>query len=163
MRIEDATDADVPEIVAIYNDVIATSTAVFSERPVTVADRREWLRARRAQAYPVIVARMDGAVAGFASYGAFRSGSGYQRTVEHSVHVAAERRRQGIGLRLLEELLDRARREGRHVVVAGVDADNRASLRLHEQLGFEQVGRMPQVARKFDRWVDLSLLQITLS
>jgi L-amino acid N-acyltransferase YncA len=62
-----------------------------------------------------------------------------------------------------EELLDRARREGRHVVVAGVDADNRASLRLHEQLGFEQVGRMPQVARKFDRWVDLSLLQITLS
>jgi phosphinothricin acetyltransferase len=101
-------------------------------------------------------------VLGFASYGPFRTWPGYRSTVEHSVHVAAGRRRQGIGRRLVEELLDRAGRAGVHVVVAGIDADNHGSLRMHEQLGFEEVGRMPEVARKFGRWVDLALLQRTL-
>jgi L-amino acid N-acyltransferase len=162
MLIDDATEADVPEIAAIYNDVIATSTAVFSEQPVTDEDRLAWLRARQEREQPVIVAREAGAVVGFASYGDFRSWPGYRSTVEHSVHVAAERRRQGIGRRLVHEILRRARRAGLHVVVAAIDADNHASLRLHEELGFDRVGQMPGVARKFDRWVDLVLLQITL-
>jgi L-amino acid N-acyltransferase len=162
MQIEDATDADVPEIVVIYNDVIATSTAVFSDQPVTVESRREWLRAHRARGQPVIVARVDGAVVGFASYGEFRPWPGYSTTVEHSVHIAAAWRRQGIGRRLVRELLERARKDGKHVMVAGIDAENHASLRLHEQLGFRPVGRLAQVARKFDRWVDLALLQLEL-
>jgi phosphinothricin acetyltransferase len=110
----------------------------------------------------VIVARAEGEVAGFASYGAFRPWPGYRLTVEHSVYVAAPLRRRGAGRRLVVELLDRARADGMHVVVAGIDAANDASLRLHEGLGFEQVGRLPQVARKFDRWLDLVLLQLTL-
>jgi phosphinothricin acetyltransferase len=162
MLIDDAMEADVPEIAAIYNDVIATSTAVFSEQPVTNEDRLAWLRARREREQPVIVAREAGAVVGFASYGDFRSWPGYRSTVEHSVHVAARYRRQGIGRRLVLEILARARRSGIHVLVAAIDADNHASLRLHEELGFEPVGQMPEVARKFDRWVDLVLLQITL-
>jgi phosphinothricin acetyltransferase len=162
MLIDDATEADVPEIAAIYNDVIATSTAVFSEQPVTNEERIAWLRARREREQPVIVAREAGAVVGFASYGDFRSWPGYRSTIEHSVHVAACYRRKGIGRRLVLELLGRARRSGMHVLVAAIDADNHASLRLHEELGFEPVGRMPEVARKFDRWVDLALLQIIL-
>jgi phosphinothricin acetyltransferase len=162
MLIEDASEADVAEIASIYNEVIATSTAVFSEQPVAVEDRLEWLRARRAQDQPVIVAREDGAVVGFATYGGFRSWPGYRLTVEHSVHVAAGRRRRGVGRRLVQETIERARRAGMHAVVGGIDADNHASLRLHEQLGFEEVGRMPEIARKFDRWVDLVLMQLML-
>jgi phosphinothricin acetyltransferase len=162
MLIEDATEADLPEIVAIYNDVIATSTAIFSDRPVTVEDRLQWLRSRLRLGQPVLVAREEGAVVAFASYGDFRPWPGYHSTVEHTVHVAAAQRRRGIGRRLVEEILSRARDAGKHVVIAGIDADNEASLRMHEQLGFERVGHMPEVARKFDRWVDLVLMEVRL-
>jgi L-amino acid N-acyltransferase len=162
MRIEDAAESDLPGIVAIYNDVLANSTAVFSEESVTVGERGSWLRARREQGHPVIVAHEAGAVVGFASYGDFRPWPGYRSTVEHSVHVAAGSRRRGIGRRLVEELLDRARQADKHVMIAGVDAENLASLRLHEELGFERVAHLSQVARKFDRWLDLVLLQRTL-
>jgi phosphinothricin acetyltransferase len=111
----------------------------------------------------VIVAREAAAVTGFASYGDFRPWPGYRTTVEHTVHVAAAHRRKGIGRGLVQEILARAGSAGKHVVIAGIDAENEASLRLHERLGFEQVGRMREVARKFDRWVDLALLQLTLS
>jgi L-amino acid N-acyltransferase len=162
MHIDDANDADLPEILAIYNAAIATSTAVFSDRPVTLERQRAWMHARRAAGYPVIVARQDGAVAGFASYGDFRPWPGYRLTVEHSVYVAAERRRQGAGRRLVVALLELARSDGKHAVVAGIDADNHPSLRMHEQLGFRQVGRLPEIARKFDRWLDLVLMELLL-
>jgi L-amino acid N-acyltransferase len=162
MDIDDANDRDIPEIVEIYNHVIATSTAVFSDRPVTVERQREWLDERRADGHPVIVARVEGSVGGFASYGRFRPWPGYRLTVEHSVYVHARRRRQGIGRLLVGELLERARQSGKHAVIAGIDAENEASLRMHEALGFEQVGRLPEVARKFERWLDLVLVQRTL-
>jgi phosphinothricin acetyltransferase len=83
-------------------------------------------------------------------------------TVEQSVHVAESHRRRGIGRQLVQALIERAQAAGNHVMVAGLDADNLASRRLHEQLGFREVGRMPEVARKFDRWVDLLLAQLVL-
>jgi L-amino acid N-acyltransferase YncA len=162
MTIDDASEADLPLIVAIYNEVVATSTAVFSETPTTVEAQRERLRARRAEGHPTLVARLGEEVLGFASYGQFRPWPGYSRTVEHSVYVASSHRREGIGRRLLEELLARARQAHMHVVIAGIDADNHASLRLHEHLGFEPAGRLPEVARKFDRWLDLVLLELRL-
>jgi L-amino acid N-acyltransferase YncA len=106
MQIEDASDDDIPQIVAIYNDVIATSTAVFSEQPVTAEERLAWLRSRRCESHPVVVARdADGSVVGFASYGDFRPWPGYRSSVEHSVHVDATHRRRGVGRRLVEELV----------------------------------------------------------
>jgi phosphinothricin acetyltransferase len=129
---------------------------------VTAQDRLAWLRSRRARGQPVIVARHQGAVVGFASYGDFRPWPGYASSVEHSVHVAAAERRRGIGRMLVKEIIARAENAGIHVVVAGIDAENEASLRLHEQLGFERVGHMPEVARKFDRWVDLVLMELRL-
>lgn len=158
MLIEDAHERDLQGILAILNEVIATSTAVFSETPVTLEEQREWLQRRRESGFPVLVARDGDAVLAYASYGDFRSHSGYRTTVEHTVHVAAGSRRRGIGRALVVRLLELARDDGRHVMVAGIDAANEPSLALHEQLGFVEAARMLEVARKFDRWLDLVLL-----
>lgn len=159
--VRDATEADLPGILAIYNEVIATSTAVFSDSPVTLEDRRAWLAARAGQGYPVLVAvgEDDGSVLGFVSFGDFRAWPGYRHTVEHSVHVRADMRGRGIGSALVPPLLERAAALGKHVVVAGIDAANEGSIRMHERLGFERAGLLRQVGRKFDRWLDLVLMQ----
>jgi L-amino acid N-acyltransferase YncA len=155
----DAAQADLPGLLAIYNDVIANSTAVFSDLAVTVEERASWLEARRAAGYPVIVASDSSGVVGFGSFGDFRSWPGYRFTVEHSVHVRVDRRGEGIGSMMLATLIARASALGKHAMIAGVDADNVASVRLHERLGFTKVARLSEVAWKFDRWLDLLFLQ----
>jgi L-amino acid N-acyltransferase YncA len=159
MQIHDATEADLPGIVAIYNEVIATSTAIYSYELVTLADRRDWWRARAALGYPVLVAVDATGVLGVASFGDFRAWPGYRFTVEHSVHVRADCRGRGLGTQLLKALLPRAAACDKHVMIAGVDAANAASIRFHERLGFEQVGHLHEVGYKFDRWLDLVFLQ----
>lgn len=160
--IRPATSADVPEILAIYNQVIATSTAIYTETPVTLADRMAWFEARQKQGFPVLVAEEGGAVLGFASFGDFRAWPCYRYSVEHSVHIRDDARGTGIGSRLIEALLLEARRLGKHVMIAAVDAANEASLRFHERLGFEKVGHFREVGYKFNRWLDLVFLQKTL-
>ena len=159
MLIADATEADLPGILAIYNDVIAHSTAVYSSVPVTLENRLEWWSSRVARGYPVLVTRDEEGVTGFATFGEFRAWPGYRYTVEHSVHVRADRRGQGIGSELVRALFPRATAQGKHVMIAGVDASNAASIRFHEALGFERVALLREVGRKFDRWLDLVLLQ----
>ena len=159
MDVRDATDADLPGILEIYNDVIATSTAIYTEEPATLADRQEWFRGRQQQGYPVLVTSDDTGITGFGSFGDFRAWPGYRHTVEHSVHVRTDRRAHGIGAAIVAELLRRAAALHKHVMVAGVDADNIASLRLHERLGFEKVAHFREVGWKFGRWLDLVFLQ----
>ncbi|MBR0644916.1 GNAT family N-acetyltransferase [Plastoroseomonas hellenica] len=154
-----AADTDVPGILDIYNDVIVTSTAVYSDDPVTLDNRRAWLRGRQQQGYPVLVAAEGDAVVGFASFGDFRSSPGYRYTVEHTVHVHPERRGTGIGRQLIESLIPLAVAQGKHVMIAGVDAANSGSIRFHERLGFIQVARFEEVGFKFGRWLDLVFLQ----
>jgi L-amino acid N-acyltransferase len=157
--LSDATEDDLPGILAIFNDVITNTTAVYREQPVTLEERRVWMQSRLAQGYPVLVARDSRSVLGFASFGEFRAWPCYRNTVEHTVHVRADMRGQGIGRSLLEALLPRAQGLGKHVVVAGIDGDNAVSLRLHEGLGFVEVGRFREVGRKFNRWLDLVFMQ----
>jgi phosphinothricin acetyltransferase len=157
--IRPAVAADLAAICAIYNQVIASSTAVYSEDAVDVEDRGRWMAARAAQGYPVLVAERGGAVAGFSTFGDFRAWPGYRFTVEHSVHVAEHARGQGVGSPLVAALFPRARALGKHVMVAGVDADNAGSIRFHERLGFEEGPRLREVGFKFGRWLDLVFLQ----
>jgi phosphinothricin acetyltransferase len=160
MRIEDASDDDLPAVVAIYNEVIRTSTAIYREEPATLEERQAWNEARKANGYPLLVARTaDAPVAGFATFGDFRAWPGYRFTVEHSVHVAESHRGQGIGTALMGVLVERAAALGKHVMVAGIDADNAGSIRMHERLGFEQTGHLKQVGWKFGRWLDLVFMQ----
>jgi L-amino acid N-acyltransferase YncA len=163
VRIRDAGPDDLPGLLAIYNDVIATSTAVYRDEPATLDERREWLRSRDAQGYPVLVAVDETGVTGFASFGDFRAWPGYRFTVEHTVHVRADCRGRGIGAALMTPLLARAAALGKHVVIAGVDADNEASIRFHERLGFARVAHFREVGFKFGRWLDLIFLQRMLT
>ncbi len=162
MEIDDAREDDLPGLLAIYNEVVANSTAIYADAPSTLEERRSWWQGRLAQGYPVLVARDASGVIGFASFGDFRAWPGYRYSVEHSVHVRFDRRRGGIGSRLVSELIRRARALGKHVLLGGVDADNLASIRMHERLGFERVSHLKQVGRKFDRWLDLVFLQLLL-
>lgn len=162
MHIRDAAEADLPGILAIYNDAVLTTTAVWNDSVVDLASRRSWLAERRAQCYPVLVATLGSEVHGYASFGDFRAWHGYRRTVEHSVYVSALHRRSGLGTALLERLIDRARALGKHVMIGGIEARNEASLKLHARLGFSVVGRLDQVGMKFGRWLDLVLVQRTL-
>ena len=162
MRIEPATEPDLHGILAIYNEVVANSTAIYSEQSSTLEQRVEWFRARTQLGYPVLIAHDESGVIGFASFGDFRSFPGYRYTVEHSVHVRADRRGQGVGTALMRALLPLARALGKHVMVAGIDADNVGSIRMHERLGFERVAHMPQVGAKFGRWLDLVFLSLRL-
>jgi L-amino acid N-acyltransferase YncA len=159
MELRDAAEEDMAALAAIYNDVIATSTAIYSSVPVTVEDRRTWWRSRLEAGYPVLVAVDDSGVAGFSTFGDFRSWPGYRFTVEHTVHVRADRRGGGVGSRLVQALFPRAAALGKHMMIAAVDAANAPSIRFHERLGFHQAGLLREVGYKFDRWLDLVFLQ----
>ena len=159
MQVRDATAADLPMILDIYNEIIANTTAVYSEQPVTLEDRRLWWRNRAEQHYPVLVACDAGGVMGFASFGDFRAWACYRHTVEHTVHVRADCRGRGVGKQLLSALFPRAVDLGKHVMIAGIDAANSTSIGLHEHLGFERVAHFREVGRKFGRWLDLVFLQ----
>lgn len=127
IAIRPASASDLDAVLAITNDVIASSTAIYNDRPVTLDDRRAW--------------------------------PGYRFTVEHSVQVRAGWRGQGLGRQLVEALFPMAAGLGKHVMIAGVDAGNAASLRFHERLGFERAAHFREVGYKFGRWLDLVLLQ----
>ena len=159
LEIRHATAADLAELAAIYNEVIATSTAVYAYDAVSVAERHDWWRGRTAQGYPVLIAADDAGVAGFASFGDFRTWPGYRFTVEHSVHVRTGMRGRGVGTALVRELLSRAGACGKHMMIGGVDAANAAAIRFHERLGFSRAAQLREVGYKFDRWLDLVFLQ----
>jgi phosphinothricin acetyltransferase len=159
LEIREAARTQLPDILRIYNEVIRSSTAVFSEEEVTLANREAWFEARAAAGYPVLVACDTSGVLGFASFGDFRSWPGYRFTVEHSVHVDAGHRGRGVGTALVRALLTHAAKLGKHAMIAGIDADNAGSIRMHERLGFREAGHFREVGFKFGRWLDLKFLQ----
>jgi L-amino acid N-acyltransferase YncA len=160
--IRPAAEDDLAGILRVYNQAIEKTTAVFEYRPHTLEMRREWFKAKQAASLPVLVAGEYGAVLGFASYGPFRAWPAYKYSVELSVYVDESTRGRGIGTALVRSILAAARERDLHVVMAGITADNAVSLRLHEKLGFVEVGHIREVGYKFGRWLDLKLLQIVL-
>lgn len=162
--IRPATTDDIEQITAIYNDAVETTTAIWNDTVVDQANRLAWWSERTAAGYPVLVAVApdDSTVLGYATFGPWRAFDGYRHTVEHSVYVLAGRRGGGIGRALMEALVVAARERDLHVMVAGVEASNIASIRLHERLGFVRAGLLPEVGTKFDRWLDLVFLQLVL-
>ncbi|MBT8765505.1 GNAT family N-acetyltransferase [Metapseudomonas boanensis] len=161
--IRNAQEQDLEGVLAIYNDAVQNTTAIWNETLVDLANRRAWLAERTAAGFPVLVAVDDsGAVLGYASYGTWRSIEGFRHTVEHSVYVRNDQRGQGLGPALMQALIEHARAASLHVMVAAIESGNATSIRLHERLGFITTGQMPQVGRKFGRWLDLTFMQLIL-
>jgi len=164
VQIRDALDTDLAGILRIYNDAVENSTAIWNDRIVDLDNRRAWLAERHDQGYPVLVAIDEGGqVAGYASFGPWRPHDGFRHTVENSVYVSPDHRGSGIGRSLMKALIERARMLEKHVMVAFIESENRASVHMHQQLGFIHVGQMRQVGCKFGRWLDLTMMQLTLN
>ena len=150
-------------ILAILNEAIVSSTALFDYRPREPASMVEWFRAKEARGFPVLGAvEASGKLLGFATYGTFRGWPAYKYTVEHSVYVHKDHRRKGIARELLTRLVATAEQQGLHVMVAGIDAANAASIALHEQLGFAYAGTIHHAGFKFGRWLDLVFYELRL-
>jgi phosphinothricin acetyltransferase len=160
--IRDATSADLDALLEIHNEAIRNSRAIWIDLEVERSEREAWFAQHRADGHPVLVAEVDGAVAGFAAYGWYRPRPGYRFTVENSVYLRPEAQRLGIGRALMVEIITLARVAGMHSMIAGIEASNTGSITLHESLGFVEVGRLPEVGIKYGDWLDLVLMQLTL-
>ena len=162
ITIREATENDLPAILEIYNEIIANTTAVYYYEPHTLEMRQQWFAERKQQGFPIFVAEEDGRVLGMSTIGPFRIPTAYQFTVENTVHVAAEARGKGIGKLLMPPIINAAAAMNKHAIVAGIDAQNEVSIRLHKQFGFEEVAHFKQVGFKFGRWLDLKFLELVL-
>jgi phosphinothricin acetyltransferase len=162
VQIRPALIADMPGVLEITNQAILNTTAIWTLTPATLQSREQWLADRQGKGFPVLVAEHQGEVVGFASFSEFRPHEGYLHTVEHSLYVAPGVQGRGVGGLLLQAVIDKAVDLNKHVMVAGIEARNVASIKLHEAYGFERVGYLPEVGRKFDRWLDLLFMQRVL-
>jgi len=164
VRIRLAEPTDAPGILAVYNFEVTTATSTFDLVPRRLAEQEAWLAARTG-AFAAIVAvdgsagRAGDTVLGFASLSPYKERAAYRTTVEDSVYVDRERGGQGVGTALLERLVEIAAASGFHAVMARIEASGTASRALHTKCGFELVGIERQVGRKFNRWLDVAVMQ----
>jgi L-amino acid N-acyltransferase len=150
-------------ILAIFNEAIVNSTALYDYRPRAPETMGPWFAAKRTGGFPVIGAEDDaGQLLGFASYGTFRAWPAYKYTVEHSIYIERSHRGRGLGRTLLEALVSEASQRNVHTLVGAIDLQNTASIGLHQRLGFEHAGTIRQAAFKFGRWLDLAFYQRVL-
>lgn len=158
MMIRPATPADADAICAIWNPIIRDTGITFNPVEKTPQDVRALIAEKEAQGHAFLLAEGDG-VQGFANYGQFRGGLGYQHTCEHSIVLGEGARGKGLGRALMLAIEDHARARGVHSMFAGVSAENPQGVRFHAALGYREVATLPEVGYKFDRWFDLVLMQ----
>lgn len=158
MKIRDAVDSDLPAIIDIYNAAVATRIATAQLEPVTLEERRDWLKEHSPDRHPFWVLEIDGQVAGWLTIKPFIPRCAYEGTVELSVYVDQKFRRHGVARALLEEVISRAALLGINAMVGLIFAHNEPSLRLFEQLGFERWGLLPRIARLDEIERDLAIM-----
>ena len=146
MKIRDAREPDLPAIIKIYNAAIATRVSTAQLEPVTLENRRNWLKDHSPDRHPFWVLEMDGKIAGWLTLKSFLPRCAYRDTAEVSVYVDERFRRRGVGRALLGEAISRAPELGITAMVGLIFAHNPASLRLFARLGFEKWGLLPGVA-----------------
>jgi L-amino acid N-acyltransferase len=162
VKVRDATEADLPAMLDIYNDIVINSSANFDLQPSSLEKRRQWFN-KHGGRYPLIIAEApQGKIAGYCCISPFREKDGYLKTVELSVYVDRESRRRGVATLLMREILDRAKELEYHSVVSCIAGSNEPSVKLHDSLGFQYMGRLKQVGFKFSRWEDDVYYQLVL-
>lgn len=156
-------DRHASAILAIFNDAIANSTALYEYQPRTMDTMRAWFDTKAKGNFPVLGLEDEGGtLMGFASYGTFRAYPGFKYSVEHSVYVDSRFRGRGVGRRLLSEIIEAAKSQQYHMMIGGIDAENAASIALHRSLGFTHCASIKQAGFKFGRWLDLEFYQLLL-
>ncbi len=156
-------ESHAPEILAIFNDAILNSTALWEYKARTLATMENWFNTKATGNFPVIgVIDTSGQLLGFASYGTFRAWAAYKYSVEHSVYVASNHRGKGLGAALLQELIKAAKEQQFHTIIGAIDIDNKGSIALHEKLGFTHAGTIKEAGFKFGRWLDFAFYQMIL-
>jgi len=157
------TPEHLPVIRAILNEAILNTTALYEYAPRTEETMREWFAVRERDGIPVIGIEWEpGVLAGFATWGPFRPRAAYKYSAEHSVYVAEQFRGEGVGRQLMQAIIDEARQRDIHMLIAGIDATNVASVALHGSLGFRCCGTVREAGFKFGRWLDLEFWQLLL-
>jgi len=156
-------EAHASAILDIFNDAILNSTALYDYHPRTSESMVGWFKAKQTGGFPVLGAvNPDGALLGFASYGTFRAWPAYKYSVEHSVYVHKDHRGKGLGLTLMQRLIEAAKTQQYHVMIGGIDLTNASSIALHLKLGFIHAGTIRQAGFKFGNWLDLAFYQLVL-
>ena len=163
MQLKPCTEKQLPEILAIFNDAILNSTALYDYKIRTMEIMYAWYDDKLAHDYPVIGAFDENdTLLGFGTFGMFRVRPAYKYTVEHSVYVRSDKRGLGIGKILLREIIKKAEQQDFHVLVGVIDASNEVSIKLHENEGFVLNGIIKEVGYKFGKWLDAAFYQLTL-
>ena len=160
--IRQATAADMPQILAIFNYNIVHSTAIYMYEEQTLEQRMAWFEGKKVAGEPLFVYVEGDIVCGYATYGSFRPYPAYLYTIEHSVYVHNDHQQKGVAKQLMHDLIAHARTAGMKTMVAGIDGENSGSILAHEKLGFTHSGTIRNAGYKFERWLDLAFYQLDL-
>ena len=155
INIREVTEEDLPQLLTIYNEIILNTTAVYDYEPHTLEMRKQWFETKQdCRVSRCLWQKKSGKIFGFSSIGPFRAWAAYKYSVENSVYVAADARGKGIGKLLMPPLIEAAKKLQLHTIIAGIDATNEASIKLHENFGFKEVAHFKEVGWKFeDGWI----------
>jgi phosphinothricin acetyltransferase len=162
--IKPCDEAQLPEMLEMFNDAIINTTSVYDYIPRTKEFMVDWYNSKLKGGYPLIgLFDIHGNLLGFGTYGSFRSRPAYKYSIEHSIYVRKDMRGRGYGKVLLKEIIEQAIRDDYHVIVGGIDSDNAISISFHEKMGFEFSGKIKHAGYKFGKWLDLSFYQLILN
>jgi len=161
--IREANEKDLTDILEIYNEAILNTTSVYDYKVHTLKDREQWYEKKKQDGYPLLVFEENGRVVAFATFGPFREWPAYKYTIEHSLYVHKDYRNKGIGTKLMEEIIKIANEREYATLVAGIDAANENSIKMHEKIGFVFSGVIKKAGFKFGKWLDLAFYQLDLA
>lgn len=161
--IRKASEKDLKDILEIYNDAILNTTAIYAYKIQTLEYEKQWYEKKKQDEYPVLVFEKDDMVVGFATFGPFREWPAYKYTIEHSIYVHKNYRNQGIATKLMEEIIKIADKREYATLVAGIDAANEGSIKLHKKIGFKYSGTITKAGFKFGKWLNLTFYQLNLT
>ncbi|MDG1333427.1 MAG: GNAT family N-acetyltransferase [Crocinitomicaceae bacterium] len=163
MKIRNAAEKDLQAILDIFNYEIVNTEYVYIYEPWNLEYALGWFQEIQQNNFPFLVIEDDNEIMGYAYYSKFREREAYDTTVEYSVYIHRYHRKKGLARKLVLELIERAKEQGYHVMVGGLDASNVASYNFHKRLGFTEAAHFKSIARKNGKWLDLIFFQLMLS